>query len=317
MGKNHLILFGSNQEQDGAIIVAYSVMLGVGSCRYPMKMYSEGARLYCFNGRIILEASNHIGMLPYVLKTKRNLSSLLGSHEVIQDESTEIAEWETSIQPTFQVADEIKDYIKLGLTERTICSQVVPALLEKKDTERVLEVLKDFKDIPETVLVQLLNYTITLVSPNKVDITNREEFIRFCLKNEDKFELLHYLFLITFSDALLIPYLRNGLALDDALFLMTYISYLLVDSDMYFDTDYETKLLDWCTLLMDAFYQQYLMTKDKKVTDVLQNTMNVVLGLIKQLSAVDNTMIKLNKFLHGKDTTNEESLSYAIEMMEI
>ncbi|KAL4719177.1 hypothetical protein ACJJTC_017601 [Scirpophaga incertulas] len=101
MGKHHLVLFGSNIEQDGAIIVAYNVVLGVSSCKYPMKMYSEGARLYCYNDRLILETSNHIGMLPYVLETKRNLSSLLGSQEIIQDDCMEIANWDSSNEFAF------------------------------------------------------------------------------------------------------------------------------------------------------------------------------------------------------------------------
>ncbi|XP_049874214.1 nucleolar protein 11 [Pectinophora gossypiella] len=321
MGKQHLVLIGSNTDQDGAIMVAYNVSLGVGSCKYPMKMYSEGAKLYCFNSRIILEAPNHIGMLPYVLETRRNLSSLLGSHEIIQDECTEIANWETSSAPQFNVANEIKEHLKLGVTERTICSQVITPLLEKHNINRILTLLKEFKDIPESILVQLLNYTIKFIKPNEVDITNHAEIVKFCSHKEssgnESLKLLNYILELTFSDALLIPYLRNGLALNDTLFLMSYITYLLVDSEVSISADYESKLLDWCTLLMDSFYQQYLMTKDEKVTYVLQNTLNVVVNLIKQLGVIDTTMCKLNKFLSGNSNMNEDTLSYSIEMMQI
>lgn len=326
MGKNHLILFGSNMDQDGAIIVAYNVTLGVGSCRYPMKMYSEDAKIYCFNGRIILEASNHIGMLPYILETKRNLSSLLGSHEVMADEATEIAEWDTPTEPLINATDEIKRHLKQGITERNICLQVILPLLEKDDVGHVLRVLKEFKDIPESVVVQLLNYAIKLIKPEKVKVTNHMAFIQFCTvynketasyTQEDKFELLNHLFRITFSDALLIPYLRNGLTLNDTLFLLKYITYILVSSHLVIDADYESKLLDWCSLIMDAFYQQYLMTKDDKVTYMLQYTLSIVLNQIKQLGTIDSMLMTLNKFLYGKETVNEEVLSYSIELMQI
>ncbi|XP_072947298.1 nucleolar protein 11 [Epargyreus clarus] len=328
MGHDHLILFGSNIDQDGAIIVAYNVILGVGSCRYPMKMYSEDARLYCFNDRIILEASNHIGMLPYVLEIERNLASILGSHEIIQDECTEIADWGTPTVPMYEVKDDIKDLLKIGLTERNICSQIIPPLLEKDDFRPVYRTIKEFQDVPESVLVMLLNYTVKLVNPNSVDIVNEEEFIKLCSCNREskketivhkaKFELLNYIFEIPFSDAMLIPYLRNSLALDDALFLMCYISYLLIDSDKKLEMDYESKLFDWATLFLDSFYQQYLMTKDQKVTYALDKLQNVVVNLINQLTVVDSTLPLLNKILSGKNIVQSvESSSYAIELMKI
>ncbi|KAJ2943516.1 hypothetical protein O0L34_g16627 [Tuta absoluta] len=321
MGKQHIVLIGSNTEQDGAIMVAYNVSIGVGSCKYPMKIYSEGAKLYCFNNRIIIEAPNHIGMLPYVLETKRNLSTVLGSHDIVQEESTEIANWDSAIKPQLNVSKEIKDLIKSGVTERTICSQVISPLLERNDARKVKTALKEFRDVPESILVQLLDYSIKLINKSNVDITNHEEFIQFCSKKEEaqneSLKLLNDIFGITFSDALLIPYLRNSLQLEDTLFLMIYISYLLTDSEVPIDGDYESKLLDWCILLMDAFYQQYIMTKDVRVTYALQNTLNVIVNLIKQMSKIDATMLKLNKFMNGNITSSKDTSDYTIEMMLI
>lgn len=327
MGKNHLILFGSNVEQDGAIIVAYNIVLGVGSCKYPMKMYTEGAKLYCFDNRIVLEASNHIGMLPYLVETKRNLSSLLGSHEVTTDEPTEIANWGTPTKPLFHSSEDIKALVNLGLTERNICLQIIPLLIEKNDYNRIVKVLNDVKDVPESILVLLLTYAIKLVNPNNVDVTNNVEFLRICesdLQTDGKahhikMNFLNYVLQIPVSDASLVPYLRNGLTLDNALFLMSYISYLLVDSEMDIQIEYESKLLDWCTLLMDAFYQQYLMTKDEKVTFVLDTMKIIVDNLVDQLMVVDNLLPKLHQTVCGKQSNYDvdELLSYTIELMEI
>lgn len=328
MGKNHLILFGSNIEQDGAVIVAYNIVLGVGSCKYPMKMYTEGARLYCFDNRIVLEASNHIGMLPYVLETKRNLSSLLGSHEISTEECTEIADWGTPSTP-FTSSKEIKELVSTGITERNICTQIIPLLLEKNDFRKILKVLKYFKDVPESILVLLISYAIRLVNPNNVNVTDKEEFVNLCSSKIDdkekrivqkaKFEFLNYILEIPASDALLLPCLRNSLTLDEALFLMSYISYLLIDLNRNMTMEYESKLFDWCALLMDAFYQQYLMTKDEKVTYVLDTMQNIIENLVEQLMLVDSVLPKLHQIASGKESNSEidESLSYTIELMEI
>lgn len=328
MGKDHLILFGSNTEQDGAIIVAYNITLGVGSCRYPMKMYSDDAKLYCFHGRIILEASNHIGMLPYVLETKRNLSGLLGSHEIIQDECLEIANWDSPVDPLFTSDNELKDVLKLGLTERNMCSSVILPLLEKDDFRIIYKMIKQFNDIPESVLVALLSYCIKLIKPSDIDFTNTEEFTKLYSGEQNtkkgriiqkaKFELLNYTLQISFSDALITPHLRNGLSLDDTLFLLTYMTHVLINSENTMNVNYESKLFDWCILIMDAFYQQYLMTKDQKVTLVLQNTLTVVLDLINQLDTVSDVLPVINKLLSGNMIENdEESTSYAIELLQI
>lgn len=318
MGDKHLILFGSNTNQEGGIIVAYNTSLGVGSCRYPMKMYSEGAKLYCFNGRIILESSNHIGMLPYVVETSRSLSSLLGSHEVILDDRIEIADWGKEKKQSYNFTDDVKSLVELGLTERAICSQVIPNLIDSKNNKKISKIIAQIKDIPESILVSLLSYIIKSAKAGEVDVTDKTGFHVFCTKAETQLSLLNNLFEIPFSDALLIPHLRNGLTLNDAMFLMTYISYLLVDSEKTFGPEYENKLIDWCTLIMDAFYQQYLMTKDEKLTHVLENMRSIVVDLLDQIAVIDNTLPMLNKLLTGKNIEEvEETLPYAIELMQI
>ncbi|XP_023937717.2 nucleolar protein 11 [Bicyclus anynana] len=319
MGNDNLILFGCNTDQDGAIIVAYNVILGVGSCRYPMKMYSENAKLYCFHGRIILEASNHIGMLPFVLEINRNLSSLLGSHEITQDDTMEIANWDTPVNPMFNYPKEVKSLLKLGLTERSMCAQVIAKLVEQDDINKINEIIRKFVDVPESIIAMLLNYAIKKINPSGIDITNHEEVVKLCSIESKPFTLLQYLFGIGFSDAMLIPCLRNGISLDSSMFLLTYILYLLVDSDIKLNSHYESKLIDWCTLLMDSFYQQNLLTKDEKVTHVLKNVQNVVCNLIDQLTAIDNSLPLLHKIVSGKHSEQDDrdTLPYTIELMKI
>ncbi|XP_041986875.1 nucleolar protein 11 [Aricia agestis] len=328
MGKDHLILFGSNQEQDGALLVAYNIVLGVGSCKYPMKMYSEDAQIYTFNNYIILEASNHVGMLPFALETNRNLSSLLGSHDVVQDNSTNISDWDTPVEPVFEVTNEIKEFIASGMTERSICAQIINPLLENQDFRPIYRNIKQFNDIPESVLLSVMNYVLKLLSKESLHLSDDEAFDNFCnckdmakkdeLVHKGKFELLNYLLQIQFSDAVFIPYLRSAMSLDNALFLMRYISYLLLDSNKTFDSVYESKLFDWCTLLMDAFYQQYLLTKDETVSHVLDTMHKTIVNLVNQLMIVDDTLPLLHQVLTGKQKEdNQECLSYAIELMDI
>ncbi|XP_026762569.2 nucleolar protein 11 [Galleria mellonella] len=324
MEKDHLILFGNNLDNDGAVILVYNVLLGIGSYRYPMKMYSDNAKLYCIKKRILLEATNHIGMLPYVLESNRNLSSLLGSHEIGKDEYTKVAHWAKTKDPNYNVNNEIKELIKYGLTERSICAQLITPLLQKNSADKIKKLLNNFRDIPESVLSVLLRHAINLLRLNEVDITDKEAAVSLfndLFHNETlrQSQLLNYVLQISFSDALLIPHLRELLTLSDTLFLMSYISHLLTDPLIPVGVEMEDKLCDWCILLMDAFYQQFVMTKDEKVTQVLENVLNSVLYLTNQLFKIDKFLPVLNKLLNGKTTDdyNDEKLSYSIEMMEI
>ncbi|XP_059058026.1 uncharacterized protein LOC131851536 [Achroia grisella] len=323
MGEDHLIIFGNNSNKDGAVILVYNVLLGIVSYRYPMKMYSDDAKLYCIKKRIILEATNHIGTLPYVLETKRNLSSLLGSHEIGQNEYTTVADWDAAEEPKFGATNEIKELLKHGFTERRICSQLITPLVEQKSVGKIKHLLTHFKDIPESILSVLLKHAVKIFNVNEFDITDREKSVALfndMVYNEKNMGsgLLNYVLGISFSDALLIPHLREMLTLNDTLFVISYISYLLSHPIIPMSVEREDRLCDWCIMLMDAFYQQFLMTKDERVTQVLQNTLNTVLELTNQLIKIDKFLPVLNKLLNSNSTDDvKEKLPYSIEMMEI
>ncbi|CAG4963131.1 unnamed protein product [Colias eurytheme] len=325
MGENNLIFFGSNIEQDGAILVAYNVALGVGSCKYPMKMYTQNAKLYCFNSRILLQASNHIGMLPYILETDRNLSSLLGSHDV-QENQTVIADWGTSDQPLYRISDEMKELLPKGLSERSIFAQIIPSVVKTHDFNHILKALLEFQDIPESNLVMLLNFTLKEMNVDSIDVTNEDEFLKFCSSQLDyseenyelasKFVLLNHLLKTSFSDALMLPHLRNGMSLDNGLFLLSYVAYLITETDL--NIAHESMMYDWCTLLLDAFYQHYLMIKDEKVSYVLEKVQKVVVGLIDNLNNISSVMPHLDRIINKSQVPEEKVLStYTIELLNI
>lgn len=319
MGEKHLILFGSNMDQDGAIIVAYNISLGVGSCRYPMKMYSENAKLYCFDNRIILETSNHIGMLPYVVEISRSLSSLLGSHEVIQDETVQVADWGRPPQEK-QFQSDVKHMLGLGISERTTCATLIGCYLEKNRLDKAVDLLHQLKDIPESVIVQMVAYVLKSIEYESVNVSDEADFCNFCNNPQvaKQLNVLKTLFQISFCDALLIPNMRTFLSLDHAMFLISYICHVLVNDNVNMDSDQESKLLDWCVLMMDSFYQQYVLSKDETVTYVLDKMLSIVNLFVDQLLQIDTVMPMLNKLLWTrKIDENEESLSYKIELMNI
>ncbi|KOB70990.1 Nucleolar protein 11 [Operophtera brumata] len=317
MGKNHLILFGSNKNQEGAIIVAYNYSLGVGSCRYPMKMYRENAKVYCYHKRIVLEASNHIGMLPFTLESKRNLSSLLGSHEIIIDEKPEVADWNLTAEPVTELTTLQENATRLGITERKACAQIIPDLIQNDEYEQLVTLLEEFNDLPESVMGTLFRYATRRLNPKNLDITKKEFKESIEHTDEDNFKLLNSIFKITVCDALVIPHLREALTIDESLFILWYIARLLFQSEEPLDLNEESRLCDWLTLIMDAFYQQYLISKDVKVTEVLSSVRRDVGGQIRGLNSCSEVIAELQKMkTTGKKQTDAEQY-YTIEIMNL
>ncbi|XP_061714785.1 nucleolar protein 11 [Cydia pomonella] len=316
MGHNHVAAFGCSADRDGAIIVAYNVLLNVGSCKYPMKMYTADAKLYCFDDRIILEASNHIGILPYVIEERRQLSSLLGSHDTVEDDCLEIADWGSPTNKSESVLTWNGKPLKQGLSERNLCAQVINNIFEESNIncERIVDVLKQFKDVPESVVVLLINHVMKTINEES-DASISDRVVEAYSQYVSEFNLLDYLLGITVSDSFLITYLRSSMSLDNALFLLAYAACLLKTGKGV--KVEENKLLDWCTVLMDAFYQQYLMTKDEKVTEVLTQTLAVIKDLIQDLDLVNSTIALMHKLLYTKTVETGEDLPYSIELMEI
>lgn len=317
MGKNHLILFGSNKNQEGAIIVAYNYSLGVGSCRYPMKMYRENAKLYCYHKRIVLEASNHIGMLPFTLESKRNLSSLLGSHEIMIDERPEVANWNVNAEPVTGLTVMQENATRLGITERKACAQSIPDLIRKDEYELLVTLLEEFNDLPESVVGTLFRYATRRLNPDNLDITQAEFKASMEQTDEESFKLLNSIFKITICDALVIPHLREALTVNESLFLLWYIARLLFESEEPLDLNEESRLCDWLTLIMDAFYQQYLISKDVKVTSILTSVRRNVATQVSGLQSCNEAIAEIQKMkTTGKKLTEDERY-YTIEIMNL
>lgn len=316
MGKNHLILFGSNKNQEGAIIVAYNYGLGVGSCRYPMKMYREDAKLYTFHNRIVLEASNHIGMLPFTLEIKRNLSSLLGSHGIMIDDPPEVANWNVTAKPITDLTTLQKNTMELGITERKACAQIIPDLIKKDHYEGLVELLGEFKDLPESVMGTLFRYAVRKLNPDNLDITQEEFSNKFEETDKEEFKLLNSVFRITICDAMVIPHLREALTIDESLFLLWYIAKVLFQSEEPLDLNDESRLFDWLALIMDAFYQQYLISKDLKVTTILTNIEHNVGTQISGLYHCSDVIAEIQR-MKSTDNKTEPEQYYTIEIMNL
>lgn len=281
-----------------------------------MKLYREHAKIYCFHKRIVLEASNHIGMLPFTLETKRNLSSLLGSHDIVVDESPEVADWNIASDPLPELSRFEENAIRLGITERKAGIQIIPDLIKQDQYEQLVTLLDEFRDLPESVIGSLFKYATQRLNPDNSDFTKNEFIKSFDQIDTDKLQLLNSICKITVCDALVIPHLRESLTVDESLFLLWYIARLLFVSEEPLDDSEESRLCDWLTLIMDAFYQQYLISKEVRVGKVLATVRKLVISQIGGLHNCDKMIAEIQKMKTSGSKAVAEKY-YTIEIMNI
>jgi hypothetical protein len=163
--------------------------------------------------------------------------------------------------------------------------KLLPPLLEAKAVSELNWCIKHFTDIPERSLVQIL---------------------LFCLENVTKTEeqqpfrkLLNAVLHAPFSDVCLMPSLRTT-PFHHTLALLHHLAEE-IEAD-----ESEVKLcnlVEWTSLLLDAHYQQYLLSGDPEVLELLHRIRGLVTDQVKVIrnmffeSALTVVMVSHNNLL--------------------
>lgn len=134
-----------------------------------------------------------------------------------------------------------------------ICEVLFPTLLAAKKIDKLLWLFRHFSDIPESCFVSTLLFCL-----HDLEETRRRELLQTILLTP-----------IT-TDISTLRQLRSELSIKLVLSLLHELSTLMVEFPG------NEQLLEWATLLLDAHYQQYLLSKDETVIDQLKELKKVV-----------------------------------------
>lgn len=133
------------------------------------------------------------------------------------------------------------------LPESEICKKTVPQLLEENNTDGIRNLVESCRDIPDSIVIDILLWCM-----------QKKKARRFILQTI----LLTY----TITD---ISTLRNAVSVDASLELLEYVVNNISKHD-------NVKLVKWASVLVDAFYQQYMMSSDKNVLERLNSYMSIL-----------------------------------------
>jgi hypothetical protein len=237
---------------DGILLIIYSTKFNLIQCQQSYESCQMLSQLWNFESKLFLIIGHNLVVAPYV-RENRKLSTLVGSnaHRSCVQEQKE--------------CDEI-------LSEAELCKNIVPALLEKDDVEGVSKLFDSHPDIPDSVLIDILFWSL----PDGLrDGSPKKTILHQILAN------------YVISDICKLRSVFNlYLALD-------FLDYIMTDLNRS-DVDI-IKLVKWASLFVDAFYSQFVMSNDTVIVEKLKSYICV---LKQGCDSLDNYK-QLDRVMYG------------------
>lgn len=336
LDENYMAMFGANCNEEGAMLIIYNTQFKVTQSKQSFKLFTNGAKLWSYENNLLLPVGQNLAVIPFYLETEQ-LAALIGSHKTIQNEMNddvtlvqeiEIASWDHQLRLKDRHIPEkfslkINDLLNQGLPESIITEELLLIIFKNQDIDYLASCIDYFYDIPEKYLAKLLKYLIVLDRKAFQNQSKQEsKLFPSNLQPMSRIELIDRILCKSFSEILLLPYLRSELTLNEVVTLLNYICFLWSDEGhllpMKNVVKSYAKLIEWSFLLTDANYQKLLLSKDNSVQEVLHQLSKLVdnhlssFDDVKFLSSVLHYFKTRNSCNNGIGTSN---MKYSIEQI--
>lgn len=337
LDENYIALYGAERNQEGAALVIYSTQFKVAQTRKSFKLFTERAKLWLTENLLIVPIGQTLVVVPFKLEVEQ-LTALIGSHKIIQQDvkadvnivhALDVASWVESHKIRDRevpdlLKNKISDLVYQGMPESIILEEMLPDIIEDQDTKVLSHSLSYFSDLSEKYLAKILKFlleTETLhFKGNRCDIAGISEK----LQPLERVNLLDNILKKPFNETLLLPHLRSNLSLNNVLLLLDYI-YLIGSDDGYVlpglsFVETESRLIEWCSILIDSNYQKIVLSNDETTKEILQKFNKLIqshLLCLKDLMEI----APLLELIKRQKIVNRESrfmnLTYTIEQFTL
>ena len=340
-------VYGADASEEGAVLLIYNVQFKLVQDAQKLKLYTKDAKLWKIEDKLLLAANRHLAIAPYHLAPQR-IATLLGSSlrfktgeeneeddEIVVIEESTVAKWEKgrtdlvkrSIRhPPVKLSKQISSYVNEGLCDAAIQGMLIPQLIESKDVDSIVWCLNTFRDLSEKLLIDLLIFSLR--SPDRTfqllqnGTANHHSWTmkNFCSRND----FLEKLFSLTYSDVSLSSYLKSGINFDETLGLLQYLVEKLDNQEDLFDhiaqQPTDKQLYEWSSLLLESYYQHYILSRDPQVSMLLNKLNHVLDDHLRLFKDMENLRPILKRTVNGKSSKQlqkDRNKFYAIEEIQL
>lgn len=301
LNETTIAIYGADVTDEGAILMIYNVQFKLAQAVQKLKLYTNDAKLWKVEDKLLLAANRHLAVAPYHLAPQR-IAAMLGSSlrfrndndgndadDIVVIQEATVAQWDkdqtcarsASIgRIPFNISKKICAYLNEGWSDAAIQETLIPLLIESGDVASICWCLDTFQDLPEKLLVDLLAFALN--SPDKIFVPLRNGTTDSTLKAENSYSRDNFLdkvFSISYSSVSLLPHLKAGLTFDQVLKLLEYLMCELNEETDSLDDNSQPsdqQLYEWSCVLLDSHYQHYLLSQDTHVLELFNRLASVL-----------------------------------------
>nr|CAD7430518.1 unnamed protein product [Timema monikensis] len=277
LSSNHLAMFGADPSEEGARLLIYNLQFNLVQSHQQFKLFSNPPKMWHVGQKLLVAIGGNLAVVPYQLETER-LEALVGSHKIVTQQAASDVEIVTELQEVTWTEDnqiedtqndapqiiqqELRNLESSGRPQSSILEELLPKLIEKGNSSSNESSSQHLS--PSTTREEKMDVDgyCTLAKVNG-------EVNESVLFPSAVCQLLNATLNIPFSDVTLLPYLRN-VSFSHTLILLRYlVDFQIdeVDTEVVLDQEH---ILEWITLLLDAHYQQYLLSKDPQILSLVK-----------------------------------------------
>lgn len=230
----------------------------------------------------------------------------------------------------------LKNTLRPFLFLFSICQSLLTQLIEAKDVSSLRWCLQNFIDIPEELLVKLVSLSLTesnsvfekleLEEQNSRTPASNKAEVRLVnglsetsdsspLEPDSRRQFLNKVLTIPMNSVTLLTNIRSGLKFEEGLSLLEYLCYLVsVRNDLS-----DVNLFNWTIVLIDAFYQQFILSRDTRVLEmilVLKEKIDLTISALNEIKKLVPIVMRLKK---GKEIFKKQghSKNYCVERFKL
>jgi len=294
LNETTIAIYGADVTDEGAILMIYNVQFKLVQAVQKLKLYTNDAKLWKVEDKLLLAANRHLAVAPYHLAPQR-IAAMLGSSlrfkndndgndtdDIVVIQEATVAQWDknqtcarnVSIgRIPLNISKKVCAYLNEGWSDAAIQETLIPLLMESGDVVSICWCLDTFKDLSEKLLVDLLVFT--LKSPDEVFVSLQNGTTNNTLKANNSYSrnsFLDKVFSIGYSSVSLLPHLKIGLTFDQVLKLLEYLICKFSEKTDSLDADNsqpsDQQMYEWFCMLLDSHYQHYLLSQDTHVLEL-------------------------------------------------
>lgn len=334
--KNSIIFVFMNHNSD-VVCLLYNRKFEAPTVNKVMKRSSDVSQLHFYNvdDKVLLVLGNELLLLPHT-EDASSLSDVLGVHNKEKTEKTLGFEtpliWTTeglketdSVLPSVhgtttrdfsqRFLEKVNTLESLGKSEQTTCIAILQEILETKNFDLLLEGLKYYRHIPESVLVNALHCFLS--STTECGNLLNDWFSKHDEQAIIQYPVIDQIISIQLNEIFMLDHLRK-LPHDEAMVLLMYLQYLLENHTYQNETKAPelTQIIDWISMLLDAHFHQLIVMKNEQVYSFLNNLyslVNLQCKCLEEFVVLQETISLL--FSEEKQCHEQSRRDYSIEML--